>query len=276
LLGCLAAGSLVLAFYGSGGSAPAGAKQTLSAGATLSSRSLLFGDAVEARLDVILPRGTGRSELRVHPVFSPFRVVSRHVDRTDLGGGLQRVSLRYELACLTLHCLSTHSARRVRFPPTIVSIPGARTRAVWPSLVEISRAHVSAPVADGLDFGPAVSPRLQPQRDTYEALGTAVASLVALLSAWLVLRRRAIRRRALTARQGSLLQALLARVEAGLPEDVLYRQRHTLDALAVELRHRRIDGSLAVHAERLAWAPEQPDPEEIRALCMQIRSVVKT
>jgi hypothetical protein len=83
------------------------------------------------------------------------------------------------------------------------------------------------------------------------------------------------RRLALAAQRGTLLQALLARVEAGLPEDVIYRQRHALDALAVELRHLRINGSLAIHAERLAWAPEQPNPAEIRALCTEIRQLVK-
>jgi hypothetical protein len=60
-----------------------------------------------------------------------------------------------------------------------------------------------------------------------------------------------------------------------LPEDVVYRQRHALDALAVELRHRRVDGSLAVHAERLAWAPEEPAPAEIRALCAEVRRLAK-
>ncbi len=250
----------------------------LSARATLSSRTILFGDTVEAKLDLIVPRGTGSSELQVHPVFTPFHVVSRAVDRADLGGGLERITLRYGLTCLSLHCLNAHQSRHLQLEPTTVSIPGRRVRAVWPPLVQGSRVQgVSAPVADGLDSGPAVSPRLQPLRDTYEALGAAGVSLVLLLSLWLHLRRRARRRRLiLSAERGTLLQALLTRIEAGLPEDVLYRQRHALDALAVELRHRHIDGSLAVDAERLAWAPEQPDPEAIRSLCVQIRSVVKT
>ncbi len=274
LLACLAAGSLVLAFHGSGGSAPAGAKQTLSAKATLSSRSMLFGDTVEARLDVILPRGT--KELHLHAVFSPFRIVSRHVARADLGGGLERISLRYGLTCLSLQCVGARPVTHVQFGPTTVWIPGRRVRAVWPPLVQVSRVQdVSTPVADGLDSGSAALPGLQPRRDTFEALGTAAVSLVVLLVAWLYLRRRAQRRLALAAHRETVLQALLARVEAGLPEDVMYRQRHALDALAVELRHRRIDGSLAFHAQRLAWAPEQPNPDEIRSLCIQIRRLVK-
>jgi hypothetical protein len=277
LLACLVAGSLFFAFSGGDGAAPGGATPVLSATATLSSRSMLFGDRVEATLDVILPRGTGPGELQAHPVFSPLRIVSRQVDRADLGGGLERISIRYGLTCLSLHCLNAQPITRMRFPATTVSIPGRHVRAVWPPLVQVSRAQgVSAPVTDGLDVGPAVSPHLQPRRDAYEALGAAGVSLVVLLSARLYLRRRAKRRLALTAQPRSHLQALLARVEAGLPEDVLYRQRHALDALAVELRHRRIDGSLAVYAERLAWAPEQPDPAEIRFLCHEIRREAKT
>ena len=276
-LACLAAGSLALALYERGGGAPSGAKQTLSARATLSSRSILFGDTVEAKLDLTVPSGTGLGDVQVNPVFSPFRIVSRHVDRADLGGGLERITLRYGLTCLSLHCLTSHPSRNVQFTPTTVSLSGRRVRAVWPALVQGSRVQdVSAPVADGLESGPAVSPRLQPRRDTYEALGAAGVSLVAFLSAWLYLRWRARRRLAALARAPSVLQNLLTRVEAGLPDDVLYRQRHALDALAVELRHRHIDSGLAVRAERLAWAPEQPDPDEIRSLCRQVRIVEKT
>jgi hypothetical protein len=276
LLALVAAGSLVLALRGSGGSVAADAPKP-SATATLSSRSVLFGDTVEARLDLIVPRRFAGIAFRGQPDFSPFRVVSSRVDRAELGGGFERISLRYGLACLSQQCLGADGATRVQFSPTSLSIPGGRLRAVWPPLLEIGRAQgISRPVADGLDSAPASFPGLQPRRDAEEALITAGVSLLVLLAAWLLLRLRAERRRAAAARQGSsLLQALLARVEAGLPEDVLYRQRHALDALAVELRHRRVNGSLAVRAERLAWAPEQPDPEDIRDLCSQVRRVAK-
>jgi hypothetical protein len=276
LVAVVAVGSLVLALRGSGGSLAADAPKP-SAKATLSSRSVLFGDRVEARLDLILPRRLAGIAFRGHPNFSPFRIVSSHVDRVELGSGLERISLRYGLTCVSRHCLSGSPAIRVQFSPASISIPGGRLHAVWPPLVEVGRAQdVSKPVTDGLDSGPAVFPGLQPRSDAADALIAAGASLLFLLAAWLFLRRRARRRLALAAKPGSHLRALLARVEAGLPEDVLYRQRHALDALAVELRHRRINGSLAVHAERLAWAPEQPDPEDIRALCAQVRRLVKS
>ena len=275
LLVCVAVGSLVLDSRGSGGSPAADAPKP-SATATLSSRSVLFGDTVEAKLELILPRRLAGIAFRGQPNFSPFRIVSSHVDRTELGGGFERITLRYGLSCLSRHCLGAGPATRVQFSPTSISIPDGRLRAAWPPLLEISRAQgVSTPVTDGLDSVPATFPGLQPRRAADEAFITAGASLLVLLAAWLLLKRRAQRRLALAAQPESLLQALLERVEAGLPEDVLYRQRHALDALAVELRHRRINGSLAVHAERLAWAPEQPDPEDIRALCTQIRRMVK-
>jgi hypothetical protein len=275
LVAALAVASLVLASLGSGGS-PGADTPKPSARATLSSRSVLFGDTVEAKLELILPRQLAGIVFRGHPDFSPFHIVSNRVDRVELGGGLERISLRYGLACLSRHCLGDGPATQVQFSPASISIPGGRLHAVWPPLLEVSRAKgVSKPVTDGLDSFPSALPGLQPRRDADEAFIVAGVSLLVLLAAWLFLRLRARRRLALAAKPGSLLQTLLARVEAGLPEDVLYRQRHALDALAVELRHRRINGSLALDAERLAWAPEQPDPEDIRVLCAQIRRMVK-
>ena len=274
LIAFVAVGSVVLASRGSGGSLPANAPKP-SATATLSSRSVLFGDTVEAKLDLVLPRELAGIAFRGHPDFSPFRIVSSHVDRLELGGGLERISLRYGLACLSKQCLGA-GPTRVQFSPASISIPGGSLHAAWPPLLEVGRAPgVSRPVTDGLDSVPTAFPGLHPRRYANEALIAAGASLLILLTAWLVVRRRVRRRLALAAQQESLLQTLLVRVEAGLPEDVLYRQRHALDALAVELRHLRINGSLALDAERLAWAPEQPDPQAIRDLCAQIRRLVK-
>jgi hypothetical protein len=281
LLGCaalvaaLAVGSLVLALRGTGGSLAADAPKP-SARATLSSRSVLFGDRVEARLDLILPRRVAGIAFRGQPDFSPFQIVSTHVDRAELGGGFEHISLRYGLTCLSPHCVGSGPATRVQFSPTFVSLPEGRLRAAWPPLLEVSRAQgVSTPVTDGLDSVAAAFSGLQPRRDADEAFIAAGVSLLLLLGAWLFLRARVRRRLVLAAKPGSLLQTLLTRVEAGLPEDVLYRQRHALDAVAVELRHLRVNGSLALHAERLAWAPEQPDPDDIRDLVAQIRRTVK-
>ena len=275
LLAAVAIGSLVLASRGSGGAGSAAAAKP-SATATLSSHSVLFGDTVQATLDLILPRRWAAIAFRGHPNFSPFQIVSSQVDRTDLGGGLERISLRYGLACLSRHCVGAGPTTRVQFSPASISIPGGSLHAAWPPLLEVSRAQgVTRPESDGLDTAPASFAGLQPRRDAEEAVIAAGVSLLALLAGWLFVRARVRRRLALAARQESLLQSLLARVEAGLPEDVLYRQRHSLDALAVELRHLRINGSLAARAERLAWAPEQPDPEEIRDLCTAVRLLVK-
>jgi len=276
LVALLAVGSLVLAQHGSGGGSPPASLQP-SATATLSSRTVLFGDTVEARLDLVLPRSAAPSAFRGAPNFTPFRIVSSQVERTNLGGGLERISLRYGLSCLSPHCLGAGPSTTVQFAPPTVSIPGGSLRAVWPSLVEVSRAEgVARPVADGLDSGPVVPPGLQPRLNAYEALGAAGGSLVLLLAAWLLVRLRVRRRRAALAARGSVLQALLTRVEAALPEDVVYRQRHALDALAVELRHRHADGALFDQAERLAWSPEQPDPIEIRSLVAEVRRLVET
>ncbi len=277
LLTCLVGGALYLLERGDGGTVIPG---ELSATGTFSSGSVFFGDTVQARLDLIVPQQMAGNAFHGNPDFRPFQVVSTHVERAALGGGLEEISISYGLTCVAPRCVSTSAStsRQFTFAPTFISnVPGAGSlRAVWPPLVEVSRAqNVKAPLTDGLASAPAVFPGLQPRRYADEALVAALVSLVAVLAAWFYVRVRVRRRAAAAARAGTLLQALIARVEAGLPEDVIYQQRHALDALAVELRHRHINGTLALRAERLAWAPEYPDPAEIRELCTEIRQVAK-
>lgn len=272
LIAVLAVGSIVLGLRnGSGAALPATVRP--SATAHLSSREILFGDTVEARLDLVVPRSMAGTVFRGTPDFRPFDILSRRVARTDLGGGLERISLVYGIACLTQKCVGDGSGTSVHFSPASISIPGGRVRAAWPALDVVSRTTgLKFPVTDGLTSGPVDFPWLRPLTAIEEALAAAGISLLLLLAAWLVVRRRVRLREEAAARQASMLQVLLARVEAGLPEDVIYQQRHALDALAVELRHRELDyGALDVDAERLAWSPEYPDPGEIRALVAEIR-----
>lgn len=277
LLACLVGGAVFLLERGVDGGTVG--PREVSATGTLSSRSVFFGDIVEARLNLILPRRLAGTVFNHHPNFRPFQIVSTRTDRAALGGGLEQISVRYGLRCLSPRCVSTgdSTGTQFEFAPTNISFKGGpNLRAIWPSLVALTRTEdVTAPVTDDLASVPAVFPRLQPRTYAEEALIAAAVSLVALLVAWFYVRVRVRRRAEAAARAATLLQTLLARVEAGLPEDVMYQQRHALDALAVELRHRHINGTLALRAERLAWAPEYPDPAEIRKLCTEIRGVAK-
>jgi len=271
LLGCLVLGALFLIERGDGGGTVA---HSPSATASFSSPTVLFGDVVQAKLDLIVPRRLAGMAFHGNPNFRPFRIVSSHVDRADLGGGLEQISLVYGLTCVSPRCVSTGGSKPLGFRPTVISIPGGKSlNAVWPSLLEVTRApDVKAPEASGLDV-PAVFRGLEPRTYADEALIAAAVSLVALLVGWFYVRLRVRRRAEAAARAATLLQTLLARVEAGLPEDIIYQQRHALDALAVELRHRHVNGTLALRAERLAWAPEHPDQAEIRRLVTEIRQV---
>jgi len=274
VLTCLAGGALfLLERGGDGGKVP---PRDLSATASFSSRSVFFGDTLEAKLDLILPRRLAGLAFDKDPNFKPFQLVSTQVDRAELSGGLEQISVRYGLRCLSPSCVSTGEGTEFQFRPTVIKIDGGpRLQAIWPPLVELSRTQdVKAPVTDGLDV-PAVFPGLQPRTYAYEALVAAVVSLVALVAGWFYVRVRVRRRAEAAARAATHLQLLLALVETGIPEEVIYQQRHALDALAVELRHRHINGTLALRAERLAWAPEHPDPAEIRRLVTEIRQVAE-
>jgi hypothetical protein len=274
LLACLAAGALFLVAHDTGGGTVSPSE--LSAAGTLSSRSVFFGDVVEARLNLILPRRLAGLVFDSHPNFRPFQIVSTQTDRAPLGGGLEQIAVRYGLRCLSQKCLSAGApGTQIDFPATDIAIKGGpHLRASWPPIVALSRTEdVTAPVTDDLTSVPAVFPGLKPGTYANEALIAALVSLVALIVAWFVVRVRVRRRAEAAARAATLLQTLLARVEAGIPEEVIYAQRHALDALAVELRHRHVNGTLALRAERLAWAPEHPDQTEIRKLVTEIRQV---
>jgi hypothetical protein len=277
LLACLICGALFLLVRGNDGGTVT--KRDVSATGTLSSRTVFFGDIVEARLNLILPHRLAGTVFDRPPNFRPFEIVSTRTDRSPLGGGLEQIAVRYSLRCMSIRCLSTGASTGTQFtfPPTDISFNGGpNLRAVWPPLVTLSRTEgVTSPVTDDLGSVPAVFPGLRPRAYAQEALVVAIVSLVVLLAGWFYVRLRVRRRAEAAARAQTLLQTLLARVEAGVPDEILYQQRHALDALAVELRNRHINGTLAVRAERLAWAPEHPDPGEIRKLVTEIRQVAK-
>ena len=80
----------------------------------LSSTAALFGDPVEAEVDVVSRMRTcPRGSVRVGTSFAPFTVVSRKVDRAHVGGAsLLRTTVT--LQCLTRACLPP--ARRAPRP----------------------------------------------------------------------------------------------------------------------------------------------------------------
>src|SRR5881396_534341 len=92
----------------------------LVATASLSTRSVRFGDPMTARLNLLVnPRKANPATLRVKPRFSPYRVVAATLRTRSAGATL--LSYRYALECVTPGCLPGRAQAELRFLPTLVS-----------------------------------------------------------------------------------------------------------------------------------------------------------
>src|SRR5207253_2506134 len=98
----LAAG-LALGWWQHGGRSSVPSRP-LSATATLSPRTLSFGDRLSARIDLLVnPRLVDLASVRLQPHFAPYRVDSANVRRRTGGGTL--ISYSYALECLSPACV---------------------------------------------------------------------------------------------------------------------------------------------------------------------------
>lgn len=284
-LGLVAAAAAVLAVGLAGGwwrSSPGVPRpsQPLVATASLSARTLEFGDPLGARLDVLVdPDKADSSSVSVRPRFAPYRI-SGTVLRTRRTGSVL-LSYSYTLECLTAACVPSRAQVEQRFLPALVSY---RTRSGrlerrtvdWPSLAIAS--HLTD--ADRQDPTermradtalPAVSYRIDPR--TLRALLAALSAVLVVLAAALValaLRRRAVPTAPAEPELPALDQALLL-VRASSANGYPAERRKALGWLARELRASgRAD--LAGDAARLAWSAEAPSAEATGTFAGQVET----
>lgn len=273
----------------------------LSTQVSLSPRAHLFGDPVEARLDVVVDRRRlDPGAIRIRAGFLPYRMVD----------GLRRsrrdfprfTRLRFEatLRCLTVECVPTRLAsvlgaqegrgerRTFRFDHVRVLYddPETRTtrqlrRVVWPPLDSISRLSPEAqdPFAfrftPGDEFEATLAPVLEPE---YAVPPWVLAALLVLgAAALLVLPGRQAARWALKRRRAAAaaaadvprLEQALRRVEQARDHGEPGERRDALEALAVVLEG---DGGGPTSAVReLAWSAETPPAKQMTAVVARVR-----
>lgn len=240
--------------------------------ASLSSRTLGFGDPLTARLDVLAdPAAVEVGSIRVTPRFAPYRVVTTSVTARRGAGVL--LAYRFSLQCLEPACIPQAGQVEKTFLTTAVSFQTAGGRpgikpVSWPSFRLSSRvgdADRAAP-AQRLRYVAAVPPPsygIDP--GTLRALLTALAAVLVLAAAtlgWLALGRRGP-----VARAGpplSPLERALAAVRASTANGHVAARRKALGWLGRELGAvERAD--LARGAARLAWSADEPTPESAGA-----------
>jgi hypothetical protein len=262
----------------SGGRVPQLSSPPIEVAQTLSPTSLLFGDQLEARIDVLAGPTIDASSIRVQAGFRPYQVVSRQVERTRRES-LSLVRTRFVLSCLTDACLpSRRASRQFRFPaPTISFREHARELRVsspWSSGVTVS-TRLGPPSARPqlVDRPPSLSTSFRISPGLLRVALACLAALLALAGALLVTRglwprffysRRHWRR--LTP-----LQRALAQVEAAAAIEDEGTRRRTLDQLARRLREAELP-ALEREISSAAWDASPPRPESLELLVQRIRS----
>jgi hypothetical protein len=248
--------------------------------ASLSARSLSFGDPVTARLDLLVdPGAVATSSIRVEPRFSPYRIVG--TIRSVRSAGAALISYRYALECLTPACVPPKPQVERQFLAARVSfrtLSGAAKRqdVDWPSYQissRVSDADRRAPAerlrAD--EALPSASYRIDP--GILRALLTALSVSLALAAAALAVRalRREPEPSAPAGPAVSPLGRALLRVHASTANGQPAERRKALGRLARELVAVNRD-DLAHDATRLAWSEDTPSPESTAAFAARVEA----
>jgi hypothetical protein len=263
----------------------------------------LFGEPVEARIDVVLDRGkVDPADVRLETDFEPYEEMGEaRMERQDIG---RYTVLRYStaLSCLSEKCIPRTAAGettvsqlpglppflpgqqrdekvKFQFPPALLvaeSEPDARTlgRVVWAPLRSLSRINWddSSIVGQGFPFTATVTPLPEPEyRVSPTLLGLALLALaLALVAVPLGLLWRSRRRRSEPAAKTPALSPLeraLRLVEWASRRPSAEVRREALEALAYELDA----DERAAKARKHGWSPPTPEPAEMTELVSAIR-----
>ena len=298
----LLAAACALALAGCGGdgdepAAPLG--RSVATSRSLTPTAHLFGDFVEARVDVIVDR-TQLDPDRVSTTldFLPYRIQNGVRRSRDDFSHFTRLRWEATLRCITVACVPSRlgsvlgaqegrgERRTYRFKPARVSYDDPATGKVrrlrsvfWPPLDAISRLSPDeqdvpafADLGPGGEFRATLAPVAEPSYRVPAWLlgGGLLAAALALLAFPATLVAREVRRRRPEPQDAPRLSALeraLQRVEHVRDHGDEEAQREALEGLAFEL-----DGDgRAARVRALAWRPRPPAAAETTALVAELR-----
>jgi len=246
----------------------------------LSTTAALFGDRVEAEVDVYTDdRTVDPGSVRVRTDFTPYRAVTTRVDRTS-HAGLSLLRTRIVLTCLTQACLPPRTGGRVlHFAPLAVSYrasaKSASVEVPWGPLQVLSRLPADPAANVGVvDTAPALDPSFPRSPALLRGALIGAAALLGLAGAALVVtglwpsNLPGRRRRPISPLEQSLLE-----VETAAQREDEPRRRHALDQLATRLAELP-SPSLEARTRSLAWGPDTPEPQAITHLTDEVRASV--
>jgi hypothetical protein len=250
----------------------------------------LFGDQVEARLDLFVDRRrTDLGSIKVDTNFFPYTRLGAPRRSAARDGHTERISYAYTLDCLRVQCFPglTRHQFKVAFPYAVVRYreqSGARRGLAvkWPTFRLISRLppltadqlRLQSPVTTGPTPASALFAPVAVPAATYR-MNPVLLAVLLLAGALLALAAGAVAGRPVLAQLRSAAQTderpELTSLERGLerversPDD-----RGALAWLARELAHAGKPAE-ARRARQLAWSEHEPTAEDSLALVRQVR-----
>lgn len=263
----------------------------LRARASLSDRVVVFGDTIEARVDVALDlRHIDPSKVKVRAEFDawrqvgPARVTRRHA------GSSAHIEVAYTLRCLKQACVPERDSLPFAFGPALVEFvnrSGGRgsLSAPFPRLI------VNTRIAPG-DLAPAAPWRVDQANVPVPSYRTSPALLLALLiAASLVLLvgggvlahagwpRRPVEPDAEPEPEPGLLptplEQALELLENAARGNGTADQRRSLELVAEVLDERGEGDDLARAARALAWSPTAPRIDDTKQLAVRVRATLE-
>jgi hypothetical protein len=252
--------------------------------ALLAPEQHLFGDAVRARVELIVDtKRVDPDSVEIGANFEPYREL-RPVEATrSEDGTITKLRYDYVLGCLVSQCLprgtgrvelggvAVNYLRRGESEPSAATVEWVPIRAagrIDPN--ELEQAALRSDLRDLPSASYRVSPRM------VELVALVLAVLFAVGAAILILRllpldRLATRLGARYVDKRSPLEQALALVRESAASGSAEEERRALERLAVELRRTR-NPALAGDASRLAWS--QPVPAGIDPLSDEVERVI--
>jgi hypothetical protein len=265
--------------------------------ATLGPSVVLFGDSVEAHVDVLVDRSrVDPDSVRVATQFIPWETIGTPERARRDADSVTHLRTTFRLRCLTGSCLFPGQAAQVEFPRARVLfqragvVDGERQliRADWPVLTVYSRlasssfqgrAETGVPWRADLVALPQVSPRVPP--GLLLAILVTGALLLAVAGAALLYRARPRYEAPIVVEPepepppppiAPLLQALALLEDAAHPDGAEDRRRSL--ELVSEALEEYGDLELARAARTLAWSEGTPDVEDTASLATRVRATL--
>lgn len=253
---------------------------------TLGPQQHLFGDPVQARVEVILDaKRIDPDTIKVRANFAPYRPLAPPRRTETAAGQITQLRFDYLLDCLGYRCLPSGQRKFDLHDGTVEyrrhGVAGVQTEPVdWPPMqiagrINPSRMYEAQLRGEYRDLGP-LSYRLSPTLIEVVALVLAVlfgAAALILILRLLPLARLAERLGLKTVDQRTSLERALARVRETAEDERPEEGRRALERLAQELR-RVQNPELAWAASRLAWSRDFPADGRLTTLSSEVERLI--